>query len=57
MTSEFSEQEQTLLEQVEKSERELDGLNCELQGFEEKLEKLASLDQQYVLLGEACRSL
>ena len=57
MNSEFSEQEQTLLEQVEQSERELDGLNRELQGFEEKLEKLASLDQQYVLLGEACRSL
>ena len=57
MNSEFSEQEQTLLEQVEKSERELDGLNRELQGFEEKLEELASLDQQYVLLGEACRSL
>jgi len=54
---EFSEKEQSLLEQVEKSGLELDGLNRELQGFEEKLEKLASLDQQYVLLGEACRSL
>ena len=57
MNPEFSEKEQSLLEQVEKSGLELDGLNRELQGFEEKLEKLASLDQQYVLLGEACRSL
>ena len=57
MNPEFSEKEQSLLEQVEKSELVLDDLNRELQGFEEKLEKLASLDRQYVLLGEACRSL
>jgi len=54
---EFSEKEHSLLEQVEESELVLDELNRELQGFEEKLEKLASLDQRYVLLGEACRSL
>ena len=54
---EFSEKEQSLREQVEESELVLNDLNRELQGFEEKLEKLASLDQQYVLLGEACRSL
>ena len=57
MNPEFSEKEQSLREQVEKSELALSDLNRELQGFEEKLEKLASLDQQYVLLGEACRSL
>ena len=57
MNPEFSEKEQSLREQVEKSELALDELNRELQGFEEKLQKLASLDQQYVLLGEACRSL
>jgi len=54
---EFSEKEHSLLEQVEESELVLNELNRELQGFEEKLEKLASLDQRYVLLGEACRSL
>jgi hypothetical protein len=54
---EFSEKEHSLLEQVEESELVLDELNRELQGFEEKLGKLASLDQRYVLLGEACRSL
>ena len=57
MNPEFSEKEHSLLEQVEESELVLDELNRELQGFEEKLEKLASLDQRYVLLGEACRSL
>ena len=57
MNPEFSEKEQSLREQVEESEFVLNDLNRELQGFEEKLEKLASLDQQYVLLGEACRSL
>ena len=57
MNPEFSEKEQSLREQVEKSELALSDLNRELQGFEEKLEKLASLDQQFVLLGEACRSL
>jgi len=54
---EFSEKKQSIREQVEKSELALSDLNRELQGFEEKLEKLASLDRQYVLLGEACRSL
>ena len=57
MNPEFSEKEQSLLEQVEESELVLDELNRELQGFEEKLAQLASLDQRYVLLGEACRSL
>lgn len=57
MNPEFSEKEHSLLEQVEESELVLNELNRELQGFEEKLEKLASLDQRYVLLGEACRSL
>ena len=57
MNPEFSEKEHSLLEQVEESELVLDELNRELQGFEEKLGKLASLDQRYVLLGEACRSL
>ena len=57
MNPEFSEKEHSLIEQVEESELVLDELNRELQGFEEKLEKLASLDQRYVLLGEACRSL
>ena len=57
MNPEFSEKEQSLIEQVEESELVLDELNCELRGYEEKLEKLASLDQQYVLLSEACRSL
>ena len=57
MNPEFSEKEHSLLEQVEESELVLDELNRELQGFEEKLEKLASLDHRYVLLGEACRSL
>lgn len=57
MNPEFSEEELALREQVEKSELVLDELRSELSVFDGQLEELAKIDHQFVLLGEACRSL
>ncbi len=46
-----------LREQVGTSEKDLDALYRELDSTNDQLNELATLDRQYVLLGEACRSL
>ena len=57
VTDELSAEEQSLREKVGHSEKELDDLNRELNGLNDQLDELATLDRQYVLLGEACRSI
>jgi len=57
VSSELSADELALREQVGESEKDLDGLNRELDSANDRLNELATHDRQYVLLGEACRSL
>ncbi|NIV17901.1 MAG: AgmX/PglI C-terminal domain-containing protein [Woeseiaceae bacterium] len=57
MSSDYSEQEKNLREQVQQSERKLDGLERDLCSIDAELEVLAERHQQYELLSGVCRSL
>jgi hypothetical protein len=57
VSSEHSEQEQSLRKKVERSERVLDDLEAELRSIDAELEGLAQRNRQYELLEQICRSL
>lgn len=57
MSSELSEQEQSLRKHVERSERVFDNLEADLRLIDAELEALAQRNHQYELLGQICRSL
>ncbi|MGA8205410.1 MAG: AgmX/PglI C-terminal domain-containing protein [Woeseiaceae bacterium] len=57
MSSEHSEQEHSLRQEVERSERELDGLEADLRAADAELEKLAQDNHRYELLSGICGSL
>ncbi len=57
MSSEHSEQEQSLREQVKQSERVLDDRESDLRSIDAELEGLAQRNHQYELLAQVCRSL
>ena len=57
MSSEYSEQERTLTAKVEKSQRELESLESELQSADQDLDALAERRQQFELLAQVCHSL
>ena len=57
MNSEISDDEQSLREQVEMSERVLDDLERDLQSIDTDLETLAKENYQYEVLSQVCRSL
>ncbi len=57
VSPELSAEELALREQVGESEKDLDALLRELDSANDQLNELATLDRQFVLLGEACRSI
>lgn len=57
MSAEYSEEEQSLLEQVESSERTLEELEGDLRSIDGELEALAEKSHQYDVLGQVCQSL
>lgn len=57
MSAEYSEEEQSLLEQVERSERTLDELESDLRSIDGELEALSEKSHQYDVLGQVCQSL
>ncbi|MDH3352029.1 MAG: AgmX/PglI C-terminal domain-containing protein [Gammaproteobacteria bacterium] len=57
MSSEHAEEERLLRQQVEQSERVLDGLETELQEVNAELEELAQRNHRYDVLADVCRSL
>ena len=57
VSSEHSGQEHYLREEVERSERELEGLERKLGAIDSELEALADEHHQYELLSSVCRSL
>ena len=57
MSSDFSQQEHSLREQVEQSERKLDGLEAELCAIDGELEALADQHQKFDVLAKICGSL
>jgi hypothetical protein len=57
VSSEHSAKEQSLREQVEKSERVLDKFEADLRSLDAELEALAQRNHQYELLGQVCQSL
>ncbi len=57
MSSEHSEQDQSLREQVDRSEYVLDDLEADLGSIDAKLEGLAQRNHHYELLAQVCRSL
>ena len=57
MSSEHSEQDQSLREQVDRSEYVLDDLEADLRSIDAKLEGLAQRNHHYELLAQVCRSL
>ena len=57
VSAERSEEQQTLLLQVEDSERVLEGLLGELRAIDSELDELARRNQQYEALSQVCRSL
>lgn len=57
MSSEHSEQEQSLREQVERSKRVLDDRKADLRSIDAELEGLAQRNHHYELLAQVCRSL
>ncbi|MFQ5982741.1 MAG: AgmX/PglI C-terminal domain-containing protein [Woeseiaceae bacterium] len=57
MSSEHSAEEQSIREQVEKSEHVLDNLQADLRSIDAELKGLAQRNPQYELLEQVCRSL
>ena len=57
MSPELTAQEQSIRDQVEQSERALDGLEAELFGVDAELEALAGDHHKYEVLERACQSL
>lgn len=57
MSAEYSEEEQSLLEQVERSESTLDELESDLRSIDGELEALSEKSHQYDVLGQVCQSL
>ncbi|MGB5722562.1 MAG: AgmX/PglI C-terminal domain-containing protein [Woeseiaceae bacterium] len=57
VSAECSEEQQSLLLQVEDSERVLDGLLGDLRAIDSELDELACRNQQYEALSQVCRSL
>ncbi len=57
MSEEHSVEEQKLQEQVEQSERQLDGLERELRDIDGELDFLAQQNHRFEILERACRSL
>ncbi len=57
VSAECSEEQQSLLLQVEDSERVLDGLLGDLRAIDSELDELARRNQQYEALSQVCRSL
>jgi len=57
VSSEFSEEELSLRQQVEQSERVLTDLEADLRQVDAELEQLAQRSHQYDVLAEVCRSL
>ena len=57
MSPELTAQEQSIREQVEQSERVLDGLEAELRGVDAELEALAESHHKFEVLERICRSL
>ena len=57
VSAEGSEEQQSLLLQVEDSERVLDGFLGDLRAIDGELDELARRNQQYEALSEVCRSL
>ena len=57
MSAEYSEEEQSLLEQVERSERTLADLKGDLHSVDGELEALAKKSHQYDVLAQACQFL
>jgi len=57
VSSDHAEEEQLLREQVEQSERELNGLESELREVDSELEQLAQRNHQFDVLADVCRSL
>jgi outer membrane biosynthesis protein TonB len=57
VSSEYSEQEHSLRQEVESSERVLDGLEAELRASDAELEELAHDNSRYELLAQICGSL
>ncbi len=57
MSSELSADEQSLRQEVEQSERELDKLESDLHAVDTEIESLAQQKHRYDLLSDICRSL
>ena len=57
VNSKLTEKEQSIQEEFDKSERELDGLKGDLQAVDTELGELAQRNHQYELLSTVCRSL
>jgi hypothetical protein len=57
VSKEHSEQEQTLRNKLDRSERVLDDLETDLRSIDSELEELAQRNHQYDLLGQICHSL
>ena len=57
VSSEYSEEERLLREQVEGSERDLDHLEGDLAAIDAELDVLAQRNHQYDILSQACHSL
>ena len=57
MSSEFAERESALRQQVEESERVLDGLEADLRAIDANLESLAERHRHYDLVAKICTSL
>lgn len=57
MSAEHSEDEQSILEQFEQSERELEDLQSDLRSVDGELEALAKKSHEYDVLAQVCRSL
>ncbi len=57
VTPEISEREKALREDIEMSERDMDGLERELKGVDSELEALSDKGRKFEVLGRLCGSL
>ena len=57
MSSEFSEEERSLREEVERSERVLEDLERDLRAIDRELDELAQKNHEFEVLSQVCRSL